>query len=180
MSVNGKKCWTKNGITHMGKAVCGQTGFKSEQRFPVACKVTLSGSGNRPLTVRVWTTLNQGANDESFGIDNVVIQKLSTAIIEQFNNPKDSKGWNCGKVQKCGNWGNICGGYGVKGQGSDIKKTFHLPAGTYSVKLAFLKIDSWFVWCMSGTGECKRCRDPPPASHSNALFHTSGTARTRT
>ena len=39
----------------------------------------------------------------------------------------------------------FCGGYNVKGKGSDIRKTFNLPAGTYSVELDFVKIDSWFV-----------------------------------
>ena len=36
----------------------------------------LSGSGTRPLTVRVWTNLDSEGNDESFGIDNVIIEKL--------------------------------------------------------------------------------------------------------
>ena len=99
--------------------------------------------------MRVWTSLDEGTHNESFGIDNVVVQpkKIRFPIIQQFNNPKDYKGWNCGKIQKCGSYGNICGGYGVKGKGSDIKKTFQLPAGKYSVKLDFIKIDSWFVWC---------------------------------
>ena len=62
-----------------------------------------------------------------------------------FNNPKDFEGWNCGKITTCGKFGNICGGYGVKAKDHDIKKTFMLPAGTYSVSLDFIKIDSWFV-----------------------------------
>ena len=77
VSVNGKTCWTKNGIVlQKGGSECGNGYFKSEERFAVACKVTLLGSGNRPLTVRVWTTLDQTSKDESFGIDNVVVQKL--------------------------------------------------------------------------------------------------------
>ena len=55
--------------------------------------------------------------------------------------------WNCGKITTCGDFGSVCGGYGAKGKGSDIKKTFNLPAGKYSVQLDFLRIDSWFV-CM--------------------------------
>ena len=79
VSVNGKTCWSKNSIVlTKGENVCGSDGFRSEERFPVSCKVTLSGSGNRPLAVRVWTTLNQDANDESFAIDDVVIRKLKT------------------------------------------------------------------------------------------------------
>ena len=57
-------------------------------------------------------------------------------------------GWNCGTITTCGDLGGICGGYGVKGKGSDITKTFNLPAGIYSVQLDFLRIDSWFVCVM--------------------------------
>ena len=69
-----------------------------------------------------------------------------TVITQEFNNPKNFEGWSCGKVQKCGSFGNICGGANVKGKGSNIQKTFMLPAGKYSVKLDFLEIDTWFVW----------------------------------
>ena len=62
-----------------------------------------------------------------------------------FYDQKDFDGWNCGKINTCGVFGEVCGGYGVKGKGSDIKKTFILPPGIYSVQLDFLKIDSWFV-----------------------------------
>ena len=62
-----------------------------------------------------------------------------------FDNPHDFEGWNCGKITSCGRMGHICGGYNAKGTGSDITKTFHLPAGSYSVELDFIKIDSWFV-----------------------------------
>ena len=147
MSVNGKTCWSRKGLHYSaGKSQCGHFGTLQEERFPVSCAVKLSGAGLRPLTVRVWTTLDQGTNDESFGIDNVVIQQLKpSSITEQFNDPSDFLGWNCGKIQKCGQWGNICGGYGVKGKGADIKKTYQLPAGTYSLKMQFIKIDSWLV-----------------------------------
>ena len=151
MSVNGKTCWSRKGLRYSaGKSQCGHFGTLQEERFPVSCVAKLSGSGLRPLTVRVWTTLDQGTSDESFGIDNVVIQQLhSTAITETFNDPSNFEGWNCGKIQKCGKWGNICGGYGVKGKGADIKKTFHLPAGTYSLNMEFIKVDSWFVTLLS-------------------------------
>ena len=66
--------------------------------------------------------------------------------LSAFDDKKqDFDGWNCGKITACGGFDGICGGYGVKGKGSDIKKTFNLPAGVYSVQLDFLKIDSWFV-----------------------------------
>ena len=80
-----------------------------------------------------------------------------------FNNPKDFEGWNCGKITTCGKFGNICGGYGVKAKDHDIKKTFMLPAGTYSVSLDFIKIDSWFVcYCAKVHAICSvryRCID---------------------
>ena len=55
-------------------------------------------------------------------------------------------GWNCGKITTCGKYGNVCGGYATKGRGDDIKKTFDVPGGKYSVTLDFMQIDTWFVW----------------------------------
>ena len=72
VSVNGKLCFNK--VLHYSKGtnVCGHghSGFK-EEKIKVTCKGTLSKAGN--LAVRVWTSLNQDAKDESFGIDNVVV-----------------------------------------------------------------------------------------------------------
>ena len=69
--------------------------------------------------------------------------------------PKSTKtpfeGWNCGEITTCGQFGQVCGGYNVKGAGSELTKTFDLPPGMYSVELDFIKIDSWFV-CMVGSG----------------------------
>ena len=65
---------------------------------------------------------------------------------DKFDDPEVLGGWNCGQITKCGDMGNICGGFNVKGKESDIKKTFMVPAGTYSVELDFIRIDSWFVW----------------------------------
>ena len=63
--------------------------------------------------------------------------------VSTFHDKQEFDGWNCGEITTCGDFGEICGGYGVKGKGSRIKKTFNLPAGTYSVQLDFIKIDSW-------------------------------------
>ena len=100
------------------------------------------------LTVRVYTDLNSGANDESFGIDNVVVSKVMpfTTIKSSFKDPTNFEGWNCGKITTCGKFGNICGGFNTKAKSHDITKTFTVPAGTYSVSLDFIKIDSWLVW----------------------------------
>jgi hypothetical protein len=75
VSVNGKTCWSKTNIVGTsGTQECG--GFYKEERFPVTgCSVTLGV--NEPLMVRVWTSLDSDAGDESFGIGNVVIQLLS-------------------------------------------------------------------------------------------------------
>ena len=64
---------------------------------------------------------------------------------DEFNNPDDFEGWNCGKITTCGDH-QICGGYNVTSKGADMTKTFMLPAGRYSVELDFIKIDSWFVF----------------------------------
>ena len=78
VSVNSETCWVKTGIRATeGAQVCG--GHFKEQSFPVTgCNATLTAtSGDTiPLTVRVWTDLDQAANDESFGIDNVVVKTI--------------------------------------------------------------------------------------------------------
>ena len=73
-----------------------------------------------------------------------LLSTASPAIsVSTFHDQQEFEGWNCGKITTCGDFGEICGGYGVKGKGSEIKKTFNLPAGIYSVQLDFIKIDSW-------------------------------------
>ena len=77
--------------------------------------------------------------------------KSATSFTSKFDNKDDFEGWNCGKITTCGKFGNICGGYNIKGgakknsAGDDITKTFAVPAGKYLVALDFIKIDSWFV-----------------------------------
>ena len=57
----------------IGTQECG--GFYKEERFRVTgCYVALEA--NMPLTVRVWTSLDEDASDESFGIDNFVVRSL--------------------------------------------------------------------------------------------------------
>ena len=74
MSLNGKTCWSKTGLVGTsGIQECG--GVFKEERFEVKhCVATLEA--NMPLTVRVWTSLDGDARDESFAIDNVVTQLL--------------------------------------------------------------------------------------------------------
>lgn len=66
-------------------------------------------------------------------------------VTAKFDDTNNFEGWNCGKITSCGKYGNVCGGYNTKGKGHDIKQTFEVPAGKYSVTLDFIKIDSWFV-----------------------------------
>ena len=80
--MNGKTCWTKTLSGHFSTQQCGQIAdgknpwFKEEAYQVTGCEVALSGSGNRPLTVRVWTNLDEDADYESFGIGDVVIQRI--------------------------------------------------------------------------------------------------------
>ena len=81
VSVNGRTCWSKTkAVGTSGTQECG--GFFKEERFRVTgCQVTLSGAGETfPLEVRVWTSLDGDAADESFGIDNVRIEKIANGI----------------------------------------------------------------------------------------------------
>ena len=78
MSVNGKTCWSKTGlIGTSGIQECG--GFFKEERLRVTgCYATLEA--NMPMTVRVWTSLDADSRDESFAINDVVIQLLGKGI----------------------------------------------------------------------------------------------------
>ena len=84
VSLNGQKCWSKTDITApLGTPQCGgQSRFRAWNEAAVSvagCSITLSGSGYKPLTVRVWTNLDRmDAKEESFGIDNVVIQSVQS------------------------------------------------------------------------------------------------------
>ena len=149
VAVNGNICWFKIGLSgSAGTQWCGvRNNDHKEERFRVTgCYITLKATDSKalvPLTVRVWTNLDGDANDESFGIDNVLVKTL-IELKNEFDNLKDFEGWNCGEITTCGKH-QFCGGYNVKGKGSEIKKTFMLPAGTYSVEMDFIKIDSWWV-----------------------------------
>ena len=159
---------------------------------------------NGQFTLRVYTRLNSAANDESFGIDNVVLKKYAApppfkTLTANFQNEKDFQGFNCVKITTCGTFGKICGGYNTKAKSHDIKKTYkNLPDGTYEVSLDFIKIDSWCesfalgVWialvpcvCVhsawsGGIHVCAmRSRGGACVLISVVEFHTAGTTSTR-
>ena len=81
-----------------------------------------------------------------------LLPHVKSNIIREYRNdfadPQNFEGWNCGKITTCGELGQVCGGYNTKAASSDITKTFNLPAGTYSVELDFIKLDTWFVYVM--------------------------------
>ena len=82
MSVNGDICWTMSRLLGTtGTQQCGGVHYAEEGLRVTGCYATLSGSeANMSLTVRVWTSLDGDARDESFAIDNVVIEKGSTKM----------------------------------------------------------------------------------------------------
>lgn len=55
----------------------------------------------------------------------------------------DDEGWSCDQITRCGEYGNICGGYTATAGGHEIEKTFQLSEGVYTVSLDLIKIDSW-------------------------------------
>ena len=63
-----------------GKQTCGISSGNEMRLRVTGCTATLSGDGERPLVVRVWTNLDTGAHEESFGIDNVVVKKIYPGI----------------------------------------------------------------------------------------------------
>ena len=76
VSLNGVICWAMSLTGSQGTQQCGAQAPWNEDAVPVTdCSITLFGSGNVPLTVRVWTTIEiQDVTEEkSFGIANVVI-----------------------------------------------------------------------------------------------------------
>ena len=78
VSLNGKKCWAKKMLATSGTQQCG--GFFKEESFRITgCTIVLAASDTAttvPLTVRVWTSLDGDASDESFAIANVIITDL--------------------------------------------------------------------------------------------------------
>ena len=73
-------------IATSGTQQCG--GFFTDESFRVTgCTIALTASDTSPtvpLTVRVWTSLDGDASDESFGIDNVVVTKLDVREFENY------------------------------------------------------------------------------------------------
>ena len=157
VEVNGKECFNKVLTAGQGKQVCGKghNGW-NEDSMKITCTGTAAKDGK--FTVRVYTTLNSNAQDESFGIDNVVMKKVgddsgggggggdgggsSGGMTANFDDGSMA-GWSCDKITTCGSFGKICGGYNTKAKSHEIKKTFKVDAGKYSIAFDFIKIDSW-------------------------------------
>ena len=79
VTVNDKICWTKSFANTAGSQQCGSSSNNwHEDSVAVRCEAE-SVAGK--LTVRVYTNLNGGADDESFAIDNVVVTQISTGTV---------------------------------------------------------------------------------------------------
>ena len=73
--MNGKTCWSKAGLLDTsGTHRCGDISTEEESFRVTGCYVALEE--NERLIVRVWTSLDADASDESFAIDNVVVRPL--------------------------------------------------------------------------------------------------------
>ena len=79
VSMNDKKCAIKENLVGTnGKQLCG--GWYKEEVFRVkGCRITLTAAPGVevPLTVQIWADLDGDAEDESFGIDNVVVARFT-------------------------------------------------------------------------------------------------------
>ena len=149
VEVNDKTCFNKVLTGGQGKQVCGSNnnGWHED-----SMKVTCTGTAvDGKFTVRVYTTLNSAGDDESFGIDNVMMMKVgdtsggkgpSEKMTATFDNG-DMQGWSCDKITTCGSLGKICGGYNTKAKSHEIKKTYKVDPGKYTIIFDFIKIDSW-------------------------------------
>ena len=80
ISVNGNVCWIKlNIFGKYGTQLCGGVFYEEIFHFK-GCHIYLSATAPETivtLTVRVWANIDGDAADESFGIDNVVVSKLT-------------------------------------------------------------------------------------------------------
>ena len=99
MQVNGKTCYNKKLAAGSGKQLCGsKNNGWNEEKIKVKCSAP---AVNGQFTLRVTTQLNSAANDESFGIDNVVLKKVTTkppgfkTITANFQDAKDFEGLDC-------------------------------------------------------------------------------------
>ena len=79
VSLNGMMCWVTTMTASQGTQQCGGQSPWHDEAVPVTgCSIALSGPGDKPVTVRVWTNLDgRDPKDESFGITNVVIQNVA-------------------------------------------------------------------------------------------------------
>jgi len=173
VNVNNRRCYNSPAFRHnQGQQVCGQRHNWYEMKFRINCRnQRVTGSGLRSLTVRIWTSLNEHASNESFGIDNVRITGTVTKassfknIAESFNTGS-SHGWNCVRTTVCGKYGRICGGYNTKGRGTYLQKTYRVPAGVYQVSFDFVKIDSWDGERAYVNVNNRRCYNSPAFRHN--------------
>ena len=144
VKVDGVTCWSRRFAGSTGSQECGRGGnsFKEEGTY-VTCTISTTADY---IDVVVDAAISSGANDESFAIDNVGFWRKKELVVVARDDFDDGGqyGWNCRGITTCGNYGKICGGYGLTGKGHVMTKAYPiLQMGTYYVSLDFIKVDSW-------------------------------------
>jgi hypothetical protein len=76
IDINGQRKWTSSPLMwNRGQAKCGQMNGWQEEKIPVKIANIKVGNGGI-LTIKVHSNLNENTDNESFGIDNVVLNKV--------------------------------------------------------------------------------------------------------
>ena len=73
--VNGVQCWSRTFTYSEGTNTCGGHHGGGEVMVHISCDTGHISEGGS-VNVRVTTSLDQHADDESFGIDNVVLERI--------------------------------------------------------------------------------------------------------
>ena len=146
--VDGKEVWAQAFGHNDGVKICGNGNPDVRVRVD---KTVLHSSDT--VTVRVRTSLNENAHDESFAIDNVRVQPLLVGYFDRFRTGQD--GWMTNstsgvnmlaRTSKCGGFGDVLGGYGVAGRRQYLQKTYDLASMKHDIlriTMDVIKIDRW-------------------------------------
>ena len=160
--VDGTEVWSQiygggslGGVAECGSDTAGWVEIKDH------ISLTISHTDDH-VTLRFQTGLNSGPTDESFGVDNVKVLPVRTALscgsgqknvlcrqgyFDGFDDGIDDWFSNVAlSTSSCDRLGQILGGAGILGGGSLVSKTFDLTPISHdalTVSMDFIKIDSW-------------------------------------